>query len=153
MVDQTVYIRSQVGRLDLENIEQVTDTEITCLLKTRTVGRGVRVSLRVEADEPHNIADIRLAPAGGPSARTAPVTRMDEAGVMVALREELEKRMASDQFSGAVLVAKNGKPIFEQAYGRADRDHKTPNTLDTKFRLGSMNKLFTAVAVVQLPES
>ena len=68
-------------------------------------------------------------------------------------RAELEKRMASDQFSGAVLVAKNGKPIFEQAYGLADRDHKTPNTLDTKFRLGSMNKMFTAVAVVQLAQA
>jgi CubicO group peptidase (beta-lactamase class C family) len=78
---------------------------------------------------------------------------MDEAEAMVALRAELEKRMASDRFSGAVLVAKNGKAIFEQAYGLADRDHKTPNTLDTKFRLGSMNKMFTAVAVVQLAQA
>jgi len=107
MVDQTEYMRSQVGGLDLKNIEQVTDREITCLLKTRTVGWEVRVSIRVEPDEPHNIAGIRLAPAGGPSEQTAPVTRMDEAEAMVALRAELEKRRASDQFSGAVLVAKN----------------------------------------------
>src|SRR5262252_169121 len=104
MVDQTMYMRSQVGGFDLENIEQVTDTEITCLLKTRTVGREVRVSMRVEPDEPHNIADIRLTPAGRPSAQTAPVTRMDEAETVVALRVELEKRVASDQLSGAVLV-------------------------------------------------
>ena len=91
MVDQTVYMRSQVGGLDLENIEQVTDTEITCLLKTRTAGREVRVSIRVEPDEPHNIAGIRLAPAGGPSAQTAPVTRMDEAEAMVALARGTRK--------------------------------------------------------------
>ena len=87
MVDQTVYMRSQVGGLDLENIEQVTDTEITCLLKTRTAGR----EMRVEPDEPHNIAGIRLAPAGGPSAQTAPVTRMDEAEAMVALARGTRK--------------------------------------------------------------
>ena len=40
--------------------------------------------------------------------------------------------------------------VFEQAYGLADREKRTPNTLNTRFRIGSMNKMFTAVAVIQL---
>jgi CubicO group peptidase (beta-lactamase class C family) len=57
-----------------------------------------------------------------------------------------------DRFAGAVLIARNGKPVFAEAYGLADREHKTPNTLNTRFRIGSMNKMFTAVAILQLAQ-
>jgi CubicO group peptidase (beta-lactamase class C family) len=65
----------------------------------------------------------------------------------------LDEAAAADHFSGAVLVARNGKTVFAQAYGLADREKKTPNTLKTRFRLGSMNKMFTAVATLQLAQS
>jgi CubicO group peptidase (beta-lactamase class C family) len=48
---------------------------------------------------------------------------------------------------------RTGKTVFAQAYGLADREKKTPNTLKTRFRLGSMNKMFTAVATLQLVQS
>jgi D-alanyl-D-alanine carboxypeptidase len=51
-----------------------------------------------------------------------------------------------------VLIAHKGKPVFAQAYGLADREHKIPNTLETRFRIGSMNKMFTAVAILQLAQ-
>jgi CubicO group peptidase (beta-lactamase class C family) len=51
-----------------------------------------------------------------------------------------------------VLIAHNGKPVFTQAYGLADREHKIPNTLKTRFRIGSLNKVFTAVATLQLAQ-
>ena len=152
-IDQTMATRRQSGGYDLEKVEETTDTQITCLLKTRTGGREVRVSLGVEPEEPHKIAGMRLAPAGGSTPQTAPPIRLEEAKALAALRGEVEKRAGSDQFSGAVLVAKNGKPVFERAYGLADREHKTPNTLDTRFRLGSMNKMFTAVAIAQLAQA
>jgi D-alanyl-D-alanine carboxypeptidase len=66
------------------------------------------------------------------------------------LRNWLESSTALDQFSGAVLVTKNGQTIFEGAYGRADREQNIPNTLTTKFRAGSMYKMMTAIAVLQL---
>src|SRR5262249_10815599 len=40
--------------------------------------------------------------------------------------------------------------FFQKAYGLADRDKKIPNDLNTRFRLGSMNKMFTSVAIAQL---
>jgi CubicO group peptidase (beta-lactamase class C family) len=52
-----------------------------------------------------------------------------------------------------VLVTKNGKPILSEARGLADREKKIPNSLSTKFRIGSMNKMFTAVSVLQLAQS
>lgn len=53
-------------------------------------------------------------------------------------------------FSGVVLVARGGVPQFERAYGMADREASRPNDLETAFNLGSINKLFTAIAIRQL---
>ncbi|AXT20439.1 serine hydrolase [Flavobacteriaceae bacterium AU392] len=55
-----------------------------------------------------------------------------------------------DIFSGVVLVAENGKPIYHKAFGLADREKGIPNTLNTKFDIGSMNKTFTKVLILQL---
>ncbi|HFA48624.1 MAG TPA: serine hydrolase [Bacteroidetes bacterium] len=52
-------------------------------------------------------------------------------------------------FSGAVLIAEKGKPIFQKAYGLADIKNNIPNTLQTKFRIGSINKDYTAVLILQ----
>jgi len=50
------------------------------------------------------------------------------------------------------LWAKNGKAITSGARGKADRETGIDNTLKTRFRIGSMNKMFTAVATLQLVE-
>jgi CubicO group peptidase (beta-lactamase class C family) len=60
---------------------------------------------------------------------------------------------ARDNFSGTVLLAKAGKPLYRAAFGEANKDFGVKNTVDTKFNLGSMNKMFTAVAVMQLVEA
>jgi CubicO group peptidase (beta-lactamase class C family) len=73
-----------------------------------------------------------------------------------ALVEAVEARAASravkDQFSGAILVAQGGRVLFQKAYGLADRALRRPSTLNTQFRFGSMGKMFTAVAIMQLVE-
>ncbi len=64
----------------------------------------------------------------------------------------LENLDAQDKFSGTVLIAKDGVPILKKAYGLANRSFNVPNKIDTKFNLGSMNKMFTGVAILQLVE-
>jgi CubicO group peptidase (beta-lactamase class C family) len=61
----------------------------------------------------------------------------------------------SDQhkFSGNVLIAKDGKIIFEKSYGYADIAAKKPNTAVTEFRIGSLTKMFTSTAILQLAEA
>lgn len=56
------------------------------------------------------------------------------------------------QFRGAILVAKDGQPIFRKGYGLANSEWDIPNSPETKFRLGSITKQFTAVAILQLAE-
>jgi CubicO group peptidase (beta-lactamase class C family) len=73
--------------------------------------------------------------------------------VAVQLERFTEQQTAAGKFSGVVLVAKAGKPVVSAAYGLANRKTQTPIRMDTKFNLGSMPKMFTAVAIAQLAES
>ena len=59
---------------------------------------------------------------------------------------------AVDKFSGAVLVANGNHVLFEKACGEASKRFHIPNNIDTKFNLGSMNKMFTSIAILQLVE-
>jgi CubicO group peptidase (beta-lactamase class C family) len=54
------------------------------------------------------------------------------------------------QFSGTALVAKDGKVILAKGYGMADREKSIPNTVDTRFQIGSVTKQFTSTAIMQL---
>ena len=72
------------------------------------------------------------------------------------LAEALTKHMAAaaekDGFSGSVLVTKDGQPLLSQGYGFANREYEIRNTPQTKFRIGSVTKQFTAMAVMILQE-
>ncbi len=56
------------------------------------------------------------------------------------------------QFNGSVLVAEDGKIIYNKGFGSADFENKIPNNEDTKFRLASVTKQFTATLIMQLVE-
>ena len=70
--------------------------------------------------------------------------------------QELDKFMQAHTnikgFSGSVLVMKQNKVLLKKAYGMADREWNIPNTTDTKFRIGSITKQFTAACILQLVE-
>ncbi len=55
-------------------------------------------------------------------------------------------------FNGAMLVAERGRVIFSGGYGFADAETRLPNTAETTFKIASLTKPFTAVAVMQLAE-
>ena len=81
------------------------------------------------------------------------VAHMSEQQLIPALQARLQHDAKAGTFAGAALLAQDGKTVFAQAYGLADRAKKIPNTLDTRFRIGSMNKMFTAVAILQLVQA
>ena len=71
----------------------------------------------------------------------------------IALTASRTDALAShDVFSGVLLVAKGDKVVLEKMAGYADRDARKPITADTQFRIGSMNKMFTSVAILQLAD-
>ena len=65
-------------------------------------------------------------------------------------QSQVDSLANAQQFSGVILVARNGTPLIERAYGMADREAGRANTVETGFNLGSINKLFTQIAIRQL---
>jgi CubicO group peptidase (beta-lactamase class C family) len=82
----------------------------------------------------------------------AATQRLSDKKLVSTVKSYLKKMAAADDFSGTVLIAKNGKPILRQAYGLASKEFGVANKIDTKFNLGSMNKMFTGVAIAKLVE-
>lgn len=70
-------------------------------------------------------------------------TRNDEVHTLL-------KGYESQGFSGTVLVVKDGRVVLHEGYGLADRERGIRNDKDTLFEVGSINKIFTAAAILQL---
>ncbi|WP_343615556.1 serine hydrolase [Flavobacterium sp.] len=68
------------------------------------------------------------------------------------IEQLLSKYNEYGQFNGSALVAENGKVIFKKGFGSANMEWNIPNQPDTKFRLGSITKQFTALLIVKLAE-
>lgn len=156
-LDEQVAVNSKFaeenGGLALEKIEHADIYEIAALTRAKSDKTLIRIHMKVEEEPPHGIGglhyeidpDITASPAPGEG-------KMTEAQILEGLEAYLDERAAADRFSGAVLVAKDGTPMFARAYGLASKAFDVPNRVDTKFNLGSMNKMFTAIAVAQLAE-
>ena len=150
-VEGLLNFRQRTGGFDLKKIEESTPAHISGLMQERDSDQFARFTMDVEAEAPYKITQFDLNAVPRPT--EFPIERMSQSALLAALREKLEKDSAAGKFSGAALVAKDGKVIFKGAYGMADREKNIPNTLETKFRIGSMNKMFTATSVMQLVQA
>ncbi|MFN0121644.1 MAG: serine hydrolase domain-containing protein, partial [Blastocatellia bacterium] len=66
--------------------------------------------------------------------------------------EYLSTLAKQNRFMGSALVAREGKVVFSKGYGMANLEWDIPNTPQTRFRLGSVTKQFTAALIMQLVE-
>jgi D-alanyl-D-alanine carboxypeptidase len=150
-VNGMMGFRQRTGGFDLEKIEETSPLRISGLLQERDSDQFARFTMDVEAEAPHKITRFDLNAIPRPA--EFPVERMGQSELLAALRAKLDRDSATDKFAGTVIVAKDGKVIFKGAYGMSDREKKIPNTLETKFRIGSMNKMFTATSILQLVQA
>ncbi|HKN75628.1 MAG TPA: serine hydrolase domain-containing protein [Candidatus Acidoferrum sp.] len=150
-VEGMLGFRQQTGGFELRKIEESSATKLTGLVQERDSDQFARFTMEVEPAAPFHVTHLDLRAVGRPAEFA--LARLSQGDLVAALRANLDKDSVSDKFSGAVLLAKDGKPIFTGAYGMADREKKIPNTLNTKFRIGSMNKMFTAVSILQLMQA
>src|SRR5688572_6079576 len=140
----------QTRGLEVKQIEGSKDDEIIAVVQAKLTEAWYRVSIKVSSETSHNVTGISVRGASNPA--PAPRGTLSEPAMVKALTAYIDKLVRADAFSGTVLVAKNGNPLFKRAYGFASTAYKVPNLVDTKFNLGSMNKMFTAVAICQLAE-
>jgi D-alanyl-D-alanine carboxypeptidase len=122
----------------------------TSLLAKAGNGDNVLLIAVVEKMLPNKLISIQLELVEDPANIDIPDPKADEKELISSVRAFLEEKTRADEFSGVVLVAKNDRVLFHEAYGNADRDKKIPNRKDTRFNLGSINKSFTRAAIFQL---
>jgi len=124
-------------------------SEFVVIVRNKLTQAWQAFVLNIETEPPHLIAGMQFAPARPPSNLSPSKNLADK-----AIAEELDafsKRLAdAGVFSGTVLLAKDGEVLFKGAFGLASKRFNVPNRIDTKFNLGSMNKMFTSVAIAQL---
>jgi CubicO group peptidase (beta-lactamase class C family) len=151
-IDQQMDFRRMTGGFDFKKVEESAPDKLTGIVKERDSDNIARFTMEVDPAPPHQFKQfgLQLIPLAADSPAPA---RLSESEAIVALQAEIQKRTAEDRFAGAVMIAKGHQVVFSGAYGLADREHDTPNRLDTRFRIGSMNKMFTATAVLQLAQA
>jgi CubicO group peptidase (beta-lactamase class C family) len=143
--------RGDTGGFTLVRIEKSTRTTLTALLEEHDTRRLARLELEVTDEATPIVVSSTLRR----EVRTAdvPLASLSEAQTIRALTTTIDDQLEADRFAGAVLIGHHGRIVFHKAVGLANRESRTPNTLDTRFRNGSMNKMFTATAVMQLVEA
>ena len=154
--DQELAIANRTGGYLVKKVEESTPTRVVVLVQERGPDQNfARITFNVAAEAPHKISGIGIQNVQPPPEFAPP--RLSEADLAAAVREKLERDAAADRFSGAVIFARleKGAPkvLYSGAYGLADREKKVANTLDTRFRIGSMNKMFTATSILQLVQA
>lgn len=112
----------------------------------------VTASAKLLPSDPNKIEITRMQLTREVPAGATPPARLQGAALIKAFEDRAAESARKDSFSGAVMLARNGKILVERAYGFADREKRTPNTLSTQFRFGSMGKMFTAISIMQLVE-
>lgn len=136
--------------MTVEGIQEWGPNEVVALVKNKLTGDWDGLLVRVETEIPYKISGIGLRPAKRPEDATA--KKLSEREAVAELETFLKKLAAENLFSGSVLLAKDGTVLYKGAFGMANKDFSAPNKIDTKFNLGSMNKMFTGVAIAQLVE-
>jgi D-alanyl-D-alanine carboxypeptidase len=150
-LNDEMLFREATGGFDLRKVEEASATKVSGLVQERGSDQFARFELIVAATDGHQILALTLDAIPRPS--EFPIARLSEAEVVDGVDAVIRQRVAEDQFSGTVLIARDGQTIFEEAHGLADRERGIPNEITTRFRIGSMNKMFTAVATLQLAEA
>ncbi|MVT06709.1 serine hydrolase domain-containing protein [Chitinophaga tropicalis] len=80
------------------------------------------------------------------------IHRLSQSEAIQSLIRRTDTLTRAGRFSGAVLVASGNKVLLNRAWGEMDKEKHVLNTIHTQFRNGSMNKMFTAIAILQLVE-
>jgi len=141
-------MRQQLEQLRPERLVEADSVSAT-VLASAGPDTWLAYTFRFDSLPPYKMLAIRIEESD-PSLLNQPQTPMSEQEFLDSLGNRLETMARQDEFSGVVIIARDNVPVFQKAYGAADKAFDVPNRLDTKFNLGSINKLFTRIAIGQL---
>jgi D-alanyl-D-alanine carboxypeptidase len=148
-------MRQDMKTIALTAVEESTPTAIALRMNTES-GGVFQFRFEAEAEPPHRLTGMRVEsverdePQAAEAKAPAQPPAASDAEAAAATDEFLRDLASRDEFSGVVLLARNNAAFLEKAYGLANREFRAPVTIDTRFNLGSINKIFTKTAIAQL---
>jgi CubicO group peptidase (beta-lactamase class C family) len=146
-------VRREWGGVDFHSIRSYVPEradETVVILKDRNFGAWRAFTVQFEDAPERRLTGLGLNNARTPSNVEESV--LSQAEVIEMGVETIRRVCGNDVFSGTALVAFEDDVLLAQACGEASKRFHVENNIDTRFNLGSMNKMFTATAVAQLVE-
>ncbi|HEX9544087.1 MAG TPA: hypothetical protein VF955_02815, partial [Pyrinomonadaceae bacterium] len=120
-------------RFNICDVEKSTDTEMVVLAQSSLTGLWFRLTMKVEAAAPHVITEYTSQRIQPPA--KFPVKKLSEKELVHEMKTFMDRLAAADAFSGTLLVAKDGKPIFKTVHGLASKAWNIPNRIDTRLNI------------------
>jgi D-alanyl-D-alanine carboxypeptidase len=141
-------LKQAFGDLSVLKIEKNEPNDIVAIVGMSNADDVLRSEYRVDPADPTKIVFSRNAGVDRPDDLAIP--RLSQAEALQALTAKVDGLAAEDKFMGVVLIESHGRLLLDKAWGYGDREARIPLRVTDKFRLGSMSKMFTAVATLQL---
>lgn len=135
------------GNMKIFRIKEDTGTHLVALMEE---ARGVYSESTLDLSSTNPPMILRLFGHPVPNPGDVPPPASDDRDLERQVRDHVARMPGPAAFSGAILIAHHGQTVLDQAWGMANTDKQIGNTIDTQFCLGSMNKMFTSVAILQL---
>lgn len=151
LIESSLANYNEHGVLELRRVTGNVPNVVRAQVRGKQSGYWFEITISVNPDRPDQIAGRRWGQIDAPPDLLEP-RRLSEEEIAQRADELISHLIKADLFSGAILIAKDGKPIYQRAAGLASRTWDIPNRIDTKFNLASIGKMFTGVAVAQLVE-
>jgi D-alanyl-D-alanine carboxypeptidase len=146
-------IRGRLAQMRLHGLAAATPTHAELFIFNAEMDHWMRAVVDVDPAEPHLVTHLGLRMSTRPPDVPGPA-RLSPLRLAAETRSMVGAEAAAGRFDGAVLIARDGqRPLLNQAWGLADREHGRRNRVTTQFRFGSIGKLFTEVAIMQLAQA
>jgi len=143
------------GGFDLVAIARPTPSMTEMTVRSRRGARAGRIVVFFSSRDAGKISNVFVLPTRDPAKAEAdrfPAGPVSDRQLVSAVTRRIDNLTDEDLFSGAVLVARGDKILLQEARGFADAATGTANSVDTRFNVGSMSKMWTAVIVLRLVE-
>lgn len=143
----------ETGGMDFHSIRTYVPErkgETVVILKDRNFGSWRAFVMRLDEKNDSLISGLNFAIARTPSNVEEPA--LNEEQCLKNINDLMEGLISKNLFSGTFLIAKGDKILMTSVGGEASKRFHVPNNIDTKFNLGSMNKMFTATSIMTLVE-
>ena len=147
-------MRDDIGSLEIMRFMKTPDEIISVSVRAKN-GGGATFDFAFESAPPHKITSLKMKREADTGEMPTPPNAenskpLSDAEFAQATDAMIDSAVKADEFSGVVLVARADKPIYNKAFGMANKEKNQSNNVETKFNLASIGKVFTQVAIGQL---